>query len=38
VNDVVKRTNNFFATKWKEYQAAVDAAQIKLFRDVKPIE
>lgn len=38
VNDVVKRTNNFFATKWKEYQTAVDAAQIKLFREVKAIE
>jgi hypothetical protein len=38
ISDVVKRTNNFFATKWKEYQAAVDAAQIKLFRDVKTLE
>ena len=38
VNDVVKRINNFFATKWKEYQTAVETSQIKLFKDVKPIE
>jgi hypothetical protein len=38
INDVVKRTNNFFATKWKEYQAAVEGAQIKLFREVKPLD
>jgi hypothetical protein len=38
VNDVVKRTNNFFATKWKEYQTAVETSQIKLFKDVKMIE
>ena len=38
VSDAVKRTNTFFATKWKEYQTAVDSAQVKLFRDVKVIE
>ena len=38
VNDVVKRTNNFFATKWKEYQTAVETSQIKLFKEVKPVE
>ncbi len=38
IDDVVKRTNSFFATKWKEYQAAVEGAQIKLFRDVKTLE
>jgi hypothetical protein len=38
VNDVVKRTNNFFAFKWKEYQTAVETSQIKLFKQVKSIE
>ncbi len=38
VNDVVKRTNNFFATKWKDYQTAVETSQIKLFKEVKPVE
>jgi hypothetical protein len=38
VNDVTKRTNNFFATKWKEFQTAVETAQIKLFKEVKMIE
>jgi hypothetical protein len=38
VNDVVKRTNNFFATKWKEYQTAVESSQIKLFKEMKPVE
>ena len=38
VNDVVKRTNNFIATKWKDYQTAVEASQIKLFKDVRPLE
>ena len=38
VNDVVKRTNTFFATKWKEYQRAVETSQIKLFTEMKPVE
>ena len=38
VSDVVKRTNNFFATKWKDYQTAVETSQIKLFKEVKPVE
>jgi hypothetical protein len=38
INDVVKRANTFFATKWKDYQNAVDAAQIKLFKEMKPVE
>jgi hypothetical protein len=38
VNDVVKRTNNFFAIKWKEYRTAVETSQIKLFKDVKAIQ
>jgi len=38
VNDAMRRTNNFFATKWREYQAAVDNAQIKLFKEIKTIE
>ena len=38
INDVVKRSNTFFATKWKEYQAAVEGAQIKLFKEVKPVQ
>ncbi len=38
INDVVKRANNFFATKWKEYQTAVEGAQIKLFREVRVLE
>ncbi len=38
VNDAVRRANNFFSTKWKEYQTAVETSQIKLFKDVKPIE
>jgi hypothetical protein len=38
VSDVVRRTNNFFATKWKEYQNAVESSQIKLFKEVKMIE
>ncbi len=38
VNDAVKRTNNFFSTKWKEYQTAVETAQIKLFKEMKVIE
>ncbi|HEY8690825.1 MAG TPA: hypothetical protein VIM07_16430 [Chitinophagaceae bacterium] len=38
VSDVVKRTNNFFATKWKDYQIAVETSQIKLFKEVKPVE
>ena len=38
VSDVVKRTNNFFATKWKDYQTEVETSQIKLFKEVKRIE
>ena len=38
VNDVVRRANNFFSTKWKEYQTAVETAQIKLFKEIKVIE
>ncbi|MGI8582625.1 MAG: WD40/YVTN/BNR-like repeat-containing protein [Chitinophagaceae bacterium] len=38
VNDVVRRANNFFSTKWKEYQTAVETSQIKLFKEVKMIE
>jgi hypothetical protein len=38
VNDVVRRANNFFSTKWKEYQTAVENSQIKLFKEVKLIE
>ena len=38
VNDVTKRTNNFFSTKWKEFQTAVETSQIKLFKEVKAIE
>ncbi|MEJ7675072.1 MAG: hypothetical protein WKF59_20805 [Chitinophagaceae bacterium] len=38
VNDVTKRTNSFFNTKWKDYRNAVENSQIKLFKDVKAIE
>jgi photosystem II stability/assembly factor-like uncharacterized protein len=38
VNDVTRRTNNFFSTKWKEYQSAVESSQIKLFKELKMIE
>ncbi len=38
VSDVVKRTNNFFNTKWKDYQTQVETSKIKLFKDVKAIE
>jgi hypothetical protein len=38
VNDVVRRANNFFSTKWKEYQTAVENSQIKLFKEVTLIE
>ncbi len=38
VNDAVKRTNNFFATNWKDYQKAVETSQIKLFKEMKAIE
>jgi hypothetical protein len=38
VNNVAKRTNNFFSTKWKDYQNQVENSKIKLLKEVKPIE
>jgi len=38
VNDVAKRTNNFFSTKWKDYQNQVENSKIKLLKEVKLIE
>lgn len=38
VNDVVKRTNDFFNIKWKEYRNAVENSQIKLFKEIKMVE
>jgi hypothetical protein len=35
---VAKRTNNFFSTKWKDYQNQVENSKIKLLKEVKLIE
>jgi hypothetical protein len=37
VGDVAQRTNNFFATKWKDFQNAVENSKIKLFKEERPI-
>jgi hypothetical protein len=38
VQQAVDRANNFFATRWKEYQQLVEGSPIKLFKEIKPVE
>jgi len=38
VADVLKRANNFFDLRWKQYKSLAEAAPVKLFKEYKPIE
>lgn len=38
VNNVIQKTNNFFATRWKDYRQLADATKVNLFKEYKPIE
>jgi photosystem II stability/assembly factor-like uncharacterized protein len=38
VQQTIDNTNNFFATKWKEYQLQVESTPLKLFKEFKPVE
>lgn len=38
VADVVKRTNNFFNGKWKQYQQQAETTPVKIFKEYKDIE
>jgi hypothetical protein len=37
VQQTVVRANNFFATRWKEYQLLVESTPLKLFKEIKPV-
>lgn len=38
VADVLKRANNFFDQRWKQYKSLAEAVPVKLFKEYKPIE
>jgi hypothetical protein len=38
VQQTIVRTNNFFATRWKEYRQLVESSPFKLFKEIKPVE
>jgi photosystem II stability/assembly factor-like uncharacterized protein len=37
VAEAVKKTNDFFNGKWKQYQQQVDATPVKLFKEYQPL-
>jgi photosystem II stability/assembly factor-like uncharacterized protein len=38
INNVLKKGNDFFDTRWKEYRNYVEGTPFKLFKDYKPID
>jgi hypothetical protein len=38
VNEVLKRSNNFFEGAWKGFRTLAEATPVKLFKDYKAIE
>jgi hypothetical protein len=38
INETVKRVNDFYNTKWKDYRKQVEATRVNLFKDYEPIK
>lgn len=37
IGEAIKRINNFFDGKWKDYRKQVESTQVKLFKDYSPL-